>query len=76
MVICTPRDLFKQAADVPDILFDCVRGDGAGGRVGCHAAAHLRAGGGALRSDTAGAVPAKSLNGSRLYQRQRGVADS
>jgi len=76
MVIFTPRDLFKQAADVPDILFDFMRCDGAGGRVGGHAAARLRAGGDALRSDTAGALPAKSFDGARVYQRPRGVADS
>jgi len=73
-VSLTPRDVFKPAAMVPDIfvLFD--RCGSAGCRVGCHAANHLRANRHELRSDTAGAFPAKSFDGARFYQRQRGVA--
>jgi hypothetical protein len=71
----TPRDLFKPAAIVADIFVDLVRCGGAGCRIGCHAADHLRASGHAFRSATIGALSAKSSDGPRLYQRQTGVAD-
>lgn len=71
----TPRDLFKPAAIVPDIFVDLVRCSGAGCRIDCHAAGRLRARRRALRSAAAGALSAKSFDGARFYQRQRGVAD-
>ena len=70
----TPRDAFKPAAIVPDVFADLVRCTGAGRRIDCHAAGHLRASRRALCCDPAGALPAKSFDGARFYQRQRGVA--
>lgn len=61
---------------VPDIFGDPVRCGRAGCRIGCHAAAGLRASKRALRSAAAGALSAKPFNGARFYQRQRGVADN
>jgi hypothetical protein len=72
----TPRDAFKPAAIVPDVFADLVRCTGAGRRIDCHAAGHLRASGHAFRSATAGTLSAKSFDGARFYQRQRGVADN
>ena len=71
----TPRDLFKPAAMVPDIFVDFVRCGCAGCRIGSFAAARLRASRHAFRSAAAGALSAKSFDGARFYQRQRGVAD-
>jgi hypothetical protein len=71
----TLRDLFKPAPIVPDIFIGFVRCSCAGCRIGCHAAGHLRASRHALRSAAAGALSAKSFNGARFYQRQRGLAD-
>jgi hypothetical protein len=71
----TPRDVFKPAAIVPDIFVDFVRCTGAGRRIDCHTAGHLRASRHALRSATTGAFSAKSFDGARFYQRQRGVDD-
>jgi hypothetical protein len=72
----TPRDAFKPAATVPDVFVDLVRCTGAGRRIDCHAAGDLRASGRALRSATTGALSAKSFDGARFYQRQRGVVDN
>jgi hypothetical protein len=71
----TPRDLFKPAAIVPDIFVDLVRCTGAGRRIDCRATGHLRASRHAFCGATAGALSAKSSDGARFYQRQRGVAD-
>ena len=71
----TPRDLLKPAPIVPDIFIDFVRCRGAACRIGCRSAGRLRATRRALRSAAAGALSAKSFDGARFYQRQRGVAD-
>jgi hypothetical protein len=71
----TPRDLLKPAAIVPDIFVDLLRCGGAGYRIDCHAAGHLRASRRELRSAAAGALSAKSFDGARFYQRHGGVAD-
>ena len=70
----TPRDLLKPAPIVPDIFIDFVRCSGAACRIGCRAAGRLRCKP-ELRSVTLGALSAKSFDGARFYQRQRGVAD-
>src|SRR6266487_6015398 len=70
----TPRDLLKPAAMVPDIFVDLLRCGGAGCPIGGNAAGHIRASKYALRSATVGAFSAKSFDGARFYQRQRGVA--
>ena len=74
-VSLTPRDSFKPAPIVPDIFVDFVRCSRAGRRIGCHAARHLRASRRALRGAALGALSAKSFDGARFYQWQRGVAD-
>src|SRR6266496_4078128 len=71
----TPRDLFKPAPSAPDIFVYFVRGSRADCRIGCHAAGHLRASRRAFRSAAPGALSAKSFDGARFYQRQRGLAD-
>ena len=71
----TPRDLLKPAPIVPDIFVDFVRCSGAACRIGCPAAGRLRADKHELRSVTLGSLSAKSFDGARFYQRQRGVAD-
>jgi hypothetical protein len=71
----TPRDVFKPAAVVAEIFVDFVRCSGAGCRIGCHAAGHLRASRRAFRCVAAGALSAKSFDGARFYQRPRGLAD-
>ena len=71
----TPRDLFKPAAIVPNVFVDLVRCTGAGRRIDCRATGHLRASRRELRSAAAGALSAKSFDGARFYQWQRGVVD-
>jgi hypothetical protein len=73
-VSLTPRDLLKPATIVADIFVDFVRCIGADYRSGCVAAGRVRSSEQLLSSDTAGAVPAKSFNGARFHQRQRGMA--
>ena len=70
-VTLTPRDVFKPAAVVADVFIDVVRCSGADCRTGCHAAGHLRASRRALCRNPAGALPAKSFDGARFYQRQK-----
>lgn len=72
----TPRDVFKPAAIVPDVFVDFMRCIGAGRRADCRATGHLCAGRHALCGVTTGALSAKSFDGTRFYQRQRGVADN
>jgi hypothetical protein len=60
---------------MPNVFIDFVRCTGAGCRMGCDAAGHIRASRHALRSAPVGALEAKSFDGTRLYQRERGVAD-
>jgi len=74
-VSLTPRDLLKPRPIVPDIFIDFVRCSGAAWRIGCRAAGRWRADKHELRSVTLGALSAKSFDGARFYQRQRGVAD-
>src|SRR4029453_18368636 len=71
----TPRDLFKPAPIMPNVFVDFVRCTGAGCRMGCHAAGHIRARRHALRSATVGELQEKSFDGTPLYQRERGMAD-
>jgi hypothetical protein len=74
-VTLTPRDVFKPAAIVPDVV-DFVRCTGAGRWLDCRATGHLRARRHALCGATTGTFSAKSSDGARVYQWQRGVADN
>jgi hypothetical protein len=74
-VTLTPRDVFKPAAIVRDVV-DFVRCSGAGGWLDCRSTGHLRASRRALCSATTGSFSAKSFDGARVYQWQRGVADN
>ena len=71
----TPRDLFRPASIVADIFVDLLRCGGAGCRIGCHGAGHIRASRHAFRSATVSPLSAKSFDGTRLYQRKRGMAN-